>query len=214
MISSISSTSSTQTVGGNSILDEIISETEVQTSAQAVILPLVENLPSGQYESEIVDVRLAIQNGVAIGIDCTNKLTSSNGKSLLVRFRYFAPTDTDSLKRVLSSYGLTGKLGSALMGLKENVAIAPRPNSTRYMHIAQRAILNASSSVTSAISNVPPSTSTTKPTVKNRIGNSYIGSKRVSLSSQAPKTSLVSSKKHFDDWDEEEGDDECLNDEE
>ena len=206
MLSSISSTSSTQTVGGNSILDETISETEVQTSAQAVILPLIENLPNGQYESEIVDVKLAIKNGVAIGIDCINKLTNSNGESLLVRFRYFAPNDTDSLKRVLSSYGLAGKLGSALMGLKEEVVIAPRPNSTRYMHIAQRAILNASSSVTSAISNASPSTSTSKPTVKNRIGSSYFGSKRVSLSTQAPKTSLASSKNHSDDWDDDEED--------
>ena len=60
MSNSINSTSSAQTVGGNSLLQTMIPT----SAAQAVVLPYVSNLTSGKYTSEIVDVVDAIQNGI------------------------------------------------------------------------------------------------------------------------------------------------------
>ena len=206
------STTSAQTLGGMSLLKKQISAPATQASAQAV-LPYINNLPAGKYSSEIVDVSDAVQNGVIVGIDCIHKLTFENGNITFVKFRFFEPIDTSALIQVLASYGLSGNIGNALMGLKEEVDIAPRPNSARYVYIAHRAILNVQNGVATATSNNSTNAST-KATNKNRVGSSYFGSKHASLSSQAPKPSLTSSKKNFNNWDDdEEVDDDYLTEE-
>lgn len=148
MYSSVSSTSGAQVVGAGSLLNTLIPTAVVQPSAQAVVLPYVGNLAGGQYTSEIVAVVDAVQNGAVVGIDCTHKLTDSSGNTLLVKFRYFAPSDIEALAKVLAEYGLKGGIGAALMGLQETVDIAPRPGSNRYLCIAHRVLLSNTASVT------------------------------------------------------------------
>lgn len=146
--SSILSTLSAQTVGACSLLNTPISASSAQPSAQSVVLPYVSNLAGGQYVSEIIAVDDAVQNGAIVGIDCIHKLTDSSGNTLLVKFRYFAPSDIEALVKVLAEYGLTGGIGAALLGLQETVDIAARPGSNRYMSIVHRVLLSNTATVT------------------------------------------------------------------
>ena len=147
MSNSFNCTYGAQVVGAGSLLNTLIPTAVAQPSAQAVVLPYVGNLASGQYTSEIVAVDDAVQNSSIVGIDCTHKLTDSSGNTLLVKFRYFAPFDIETLAKVLAEYCLTGGIGAALMGLQETVDIAPRPGSNRYMSIAHRVLLSNTTTV-------------------------------------------------------------------
>ena len=149
MSNSKTSTSSATISGGSSLLQKMIPA----SVAQAVVLPYVSNLTSGKYTSEIVDVVDAIQNGIVVGIDCTHKLTDADGNTLLVKFRFFDPFDTEALLQVLSTYGLSGNIGNALKGLQEIVDVAPRPKSNRYMYIAHRVLSTVPLSPTSDSTN-------------------------------------------------------------
>ena len=136
MYSSISSTSGAQTTGAYSFFNTKNSIT-LPHSLMAVVLPLVGNIPSGKYKSEIVAVEDAVHNGVVVGIDCTHKLTDIGGNSFKVKFRFFAPHEVGTLATMLDLYGCTGTIGSGLYGLQEIVYIAPRFKS-RYMRIVHR----------------------------------------------------------------------------
>ena len=133
---------------GGSILSTPITASTIHNNVPSTILPLATQLPLGNYKSEIVSVSDAIQNDEIIGIDCVHRLTNSDGSEYLVKFRFFAPKDIQSLIDILAGYGLTGNLGSALLGLKENVTIVPRPRSAKYVHISNRNL--ASSTVSSS----------------------------------------------------------------
>ena len=109
-----------------------------QSSNSTYILPRVGKLPAGNYQSVIYDVTEAVQNGQIVGIDCYHELTDSGGNKYHVRFRYYAPKEVDALAETLASYGLTGSLGSVLMGLQETVTVAPRAGSTTYLAISSR----------------------------------------------------------------------------
>ena len=110
-----------------------------------VIMPFADLLPVGSYQSEIVAVAEAMQNGECVGIDCTHLLTNSAGKQYLVKFRLFAPYDIKEVAKTLKSYGLSGDMESALVGLKESLEIAPRPNSAKYVFISDRNMQTAQS---------------------------------------------------------------------
>jgi hypothetical protein len=138
--SSNTSTSGAQTVGADSLFNTKNTIT-LPHSSLAVVLPLVGNLPSGKYKSEIVAVENAVHNGVIVGIDCTHKLTDIGGNSFKVKFRFFAPNDVETLAKMLDLYGCTGTIGDGLYGLQETVYVAPRPNS-RYMSIIHRVLLS------------------------------------------------------------------------
>lgn len=198
MSDSKKSTLSAQTQGGTSLLQRHIPTPEMQAAAQA-ILPYINNLPAGKYTSEIVDVAEAVQKGDVVGIDCTHKLTNADGNIWLVKFRFFDPIDTENLIQVLASYGLSGNIGSALMGLRETVDIAPRPNSVRYMYIAERKQFSESeSSFSSSVS----STSTLSP---KRGGLSSRLSRRSNKPTQTARQTLISDiddEDDSDDWEE------------
>ena len=200
MYSSVSSTSGAQTAGADSLLNVLIPTAVAQPSAQAVVLPYVGSVAGGQYTSEIVAVDDAVQNGAIVGIDCTHKLTDSRGNTLLVKFRYFAPSDIEVLAKALAEYGLTGNLGSALMGLKETVDIAPRPGSNRYMSVAHRVLL----SVTETVTTPTQGTSVTDTSRHKRGG---IMSHHGSGSSLRAKSSPPSYSLLEEDDDEEDDDD-------
>ena len=129
----------------NSIINAAIAATVPTASVSNAILPYSNLLPAGTYESEILSVADAIQNDNVIGIDCIHKLTNHEGKSFLVKFRFFAPRDTDNLINTLKAYSMTGSVGNVLTGLKEEVEITQRPGSDRYVHIDQRSLVSESS---------------------------------------------------------------------
>ena len=134
MNNSINRTSSAQAMKNSDILQTMIPS----STTQEVVLPYITTLSAGKYSSKIVAVAEAVQNNVVVGIDCTHKLTSYDGNITVVKFRFFEPIDTSKLIQVLASYGLSGNIGSALLGLNEIVEVAQRPNSNRYMYIARR----------------------------------------------------------------------------
>lgn len=193
-----------QNATATSFLQTVIPVSANSASLPTAILPYVGNLAIGQYESEIVAVDDAIQNDALVGIDCIHQLTDSNGKVITVKFRFFAPTEVDTLKKILSSYGMTGNLGSALLGLKETVDINHRPKSSRYLYISSRMLYTSSASTNSGASANSPSQSSTQ---SNRTG-SYIVSKH----SHTPLKSSLASKRATllqDNEDDEDDDDYC-----
>ena len=183
-----------------SFLQTIIPSSMSSTSLQAAILPYVGNLAIGQYSSKIIAVDDAIQNGVLVGIDCIHELTDSNGNSVAVKFRFFAPTEVESLKNILSSYGMTGKLSSALIGLQETVNINYRPKSTRYLYISNRALSTSSASPTAAASS---NSSCTQSSTQSGRGASRIGGNH----SLTPVKSSIVSKPNLLRDDENDDDD-------
>lgn len=146
-----------------SFLNSVISSAPTKSTASCpVILPYVNCLPVGSYESKIVEITDAVQNGVLVGIDCTHELIDSNGKVYCVKFRFFAPEDIQHLKATLRSYNLSGTLGSALMGLTESVDIAPRPGSAKYVWIANRSLRVTTSTNTQSLP-TPTSSASSSP---------------------------------------------------
>ena len=123
-------------VNSSSLLTTVISSLATVNTTTNVILPYQNLLPVGKYDSEIVAVADALQDNEIFGIDCTHFLTDSSGATFLVKFRYFHPKDIEMLSKTLASYGLSGTLESALVGLREVVDIEPRPNSIKYVFIA------------------------------------------------------------------------------
>jgi len=134
----------------SSLLSATIPVFTTQASAQPdIILPLSSLLPSGEYNSQILSTNDVFKNGIVIGIDCIHKLTDIQGNVFVVKFRLFTPYDTEALIQKLSSYGLTGTVGDALVGLEETVEIKLKPQSSQYMHIASREKLQALNSTDS-----------------------------------------------------------------
>jgi hypothetical protein len=109
-----------------------------QNATPTFDLPKIGILPVGHYDSVIVDVAEAIQNGQVVGVDCFHQLTGSSGITYRVRFRHYAPKEVEELVEAVASYGLEGSLGSLLQGLKESVDVAPKGQTSNYMHIAHR----------------------------------------------------------------------------
>ena len=200
MSNSINSTLSAQTAGACSFLNTPISTSSAQPSAQAVVLPYVGNLAGGQYTSEIVAVYDAVQNGAIVGIDCTHKLTDSSGKTLLVKFRYFAPSEVNALIAVLAGYGLTGNIGTVLTGLQETVNVVPRPGSNRYMSISQRTLMCNTATVTVSTQGASLNNMTNRKSggLTSRLSGRH-GSKPV----QAQRQSLLSEEDDDDDFEVE-----------
>ena len=132
-----------------------------QTATPAFKLPTIGNLPIGHYESEIVDVADAVQNGQVVGLDCFHQLTDSSGSTYHMRFRYYAPHEVDALVKAVASYGLSGSLGNLLQGLQESVDVAPKAPPSNYMYIAHRT-LQATTQTTAA--SLPTTTQTTTAT--------------------------------------------------
>ena len=189
-----------------------------QVATSAFLLPKVTNLPAGHYDSLIIDVAEACQNGQVVGLDCFHQLTDAVGTTYHVRFRHYAPHEVDALVATMCSYGLTGSLGILLQGLQESVDVAPKGGSSAYLSIAHRALqattqtATASSSVTTQPTTATPATgsSTTAcpPTPCKGGGLSSrrkFGSKQPTMSRQ--KATLLSE-------DDEDDDDDWLNEDE
>ena len=124
-----------------SIINSLIQAAITATASPNPILPYSNLLPIGRYSSEIISVADAMKYDTVIGIDCVHKLTNLEGKTFLVKFRFFAPHDTENLIKTLQAYGLTGSVGDVLTGLKEEVEITQRPGSNLYVYIAQRSLV-------------------------------------------------------------------------
>lgn len=189
-----------------------------QVATSAFLLPTANNLPTGHYESKIVEVNDAVQNGQVVGVDCFHDLTDSYGTNYRVRFRYYAPREVADLAQKIGSYGLSGSLGSLLQGLQESVDVAPKGGSSGYLSISHRTlqattqtIAVSSSTTTSPITATPvtgSSTTASPPTPCKGGGLSSrrkFGSKQPTMSRQ--QAILLSE-------DDEDDDDDWLNEDE
>ena len=107
--------------------------------SSAPITPFASALPAGMYESVLLRVFDAMQNGVCVGVDCIHELTASDGKHYTVRFRVYAPHEFDALLSQFASYGINGNLDKATIGLQEEVEIAPKGTGV-YVGIVQRTL--------------------------------------------------------------------------
>ena len=161
-----------------SLLTTTISSSALQ-NASSIILPYATLLPTGTYLSKVV----AVDEGVFKDkpyIDCTHELTAPDGEVRRVKFRFFAPTETDALFQKLAEYKLVGTVGEVLVGLEEDVVIAPRPSSSRYVYISHRML--ATPTVTS------PTSAKKSSLVSKR---SYLGGKTHSSSNPSQRASLL-----------------------
>ena len=164
-----------------------ISATSTPLHTTQPVTPLLGTIPLGSYNSRIDSVSDVVYNGEAVAVDFVHELTASNGSTIWARFRYY-PRELDALVHFLATYGLSGTLNVATIGLEELVTIAPKPNSG-YLHIAARQLRSPISSSPSP--SVPPCSSTpptsglpTSVSTKRRGG--LLGSKRSSTPPSPP----------------------------
>jgi hypothetical protein len=108
--------------------------------------------------SEVVDIQEVIDaNSNLEALDFYHKLTDSSGNVTHVRFRYYdkeLPALANSLKQYPQA-----KTWKDVVGLQEDVTVAPKPSGS-YMHITAR---TASSSNVSQISSGASSTNSHPP---------------------------------------------------
>ena len=120
----------------NSILNTPLSAS--LQKEKEILLPYTNVLPLGDYSSEIVSVSEVGEQSSCI--DCVHRLTDNQGQTYWVKFRFFAPKDTDALAKKMIEYGFSGTLGDALVGLCETVSIKQRSGSKKYVFIASRTL--------------------------------------------------------------------------
>ncbi|MBQ7897260.1 MAG: hypothetical protein IJ323_02430 [Clostridia bacterium] len=186
-------TGATQSPG--SILSTLVSSTCTQNDITDVILPYADLLPTGMYISKIVSVSEGVYDSKPY-IDCIHQLTDVNGDTKIVKFRYFAPTETTALRKKMAEYKFEGSMAEALDALEESVTISHRPGSAKYVYISARAL------ATSTVSSSPP---TNKP--------SSLGG-RIYLSSKANRPAKLSTKASLLEADEDDEDDLLLDEDE
>ena len=190
----INSCTTSATQISNSILSTPISLDCVKNDTRDVILPYTDLLPIGRYSSKILSASEGVYSNKPY-IDCVHELADEDEKVFVVKFRFFAPSETDALLDTLSSYRLTGTMANVLNGLEENVTIAPRPGSTKYVYISSRALVTTT---------VPSSSPSKKASFgkRNRFGSMLKGSSKP----QTRQSLLDDDDDDFDDFDEADKD--------
>lgn len=181
-------TASTNQIGG-SLLSTTISSSATQNVTNT-ILPFATLLPTGAYLSKILSVDEGIYQEKPF-LDCTHEITAPNGEVKHVKFRFFAPTETDALFQKLAEYKLVGTVAEVLVGLEENIIIAPRPNSAKYVYISQRAL------VTPSVSSPPHSKKSSSLGKRSCFGN------KAHSTSKSPTRAILLDDDEFDDFLEE-----------
>ena len=150
--------------------------------------------------SEIKDVKEVMDaNGNFEALDFYHQLTDSSGHITYVRFRYYEK-ELPALANSLRQYP-QAKTWKNVVGLQEEVNVAPKP-AGNYMHIAAR-----KASISNVSQNVSSTSSTSSHTPKRAGISTQFGGKRANKLSSAPKPSLFLEDDEFDDW-EDDSDDE------
>lgn len=120
----------------NDILKEKISNFYPSVTTPKYVLPKIDVLPSGTYQSEITNVTVVSDaQGSSEALDFYHKLIGQNRMTYYVRFRYYE-NELRSLARVLSQYPNVEAWIDAI-SLKEVLEINKRPRS-QYMWITGR----------------------------------------------------------------------------
>ena len=167
-----------------SLLSTTISSDCVKNNTEKEILPYFDLLPTGQYISKILSVSEGVYGNKPY-IDCVHELADGGGKVYRVKFRYFAPAETNALLDKLAEYKLVGSMAEALDALEENVTISPRPGSAKYVFISQRAL----------------ATPTASPPAKKTSSLGKLSKKaKSSLGSQSRQSLLDDDDPEFDDF--------------
>ena len=74
----------------SSYLSQMLSQFSEAIMTPQYLFPTVQNLSSGTYASEILDIKEVVNaNGSLEALDFYHKLTDSGGNPVWVRFRYY-----------------------------------------------------------------------------------------------------------------------------
>lgn len=165
------------------------------------LIPFLNAFPAGSYESTVLTVDDALQNGLCVGVDMVHDLTDANGVHYQVRFRYYQG-EVEALLDRMGDYGLNGALNEVAIGLEEEVDIAPKGRGN-YLHIADRR-LKSSTARTTASPPATPSTTSAPPSPPKR---GLLGSKRPTVSKPPRNLLAEDDDDDFEDLDFE--DDDC-----
>ena len=162
------------------------------------ILPTIQNMAAGNYISEIQDVQEVFKDdGTLDALDFYHRLTDSNGNVIYVRFRYYYK-ELPNLAASLKQYPQV-TTWQDVVGLKEDITVAPKPKSN-YMKIAVRTASLASASATS------PTVSPASAPPAKRGGPPSRLSSRHSKPMQTSRQALIPEDEDEDDWDEDDWD--------
>ena len=159
------------------------------------IFPTVNNLASGNYTSEILDVKDIVEpSGNLSAIDFYHRLTDSSGDVIYVRFRYYYK-ELPGLAASLQQYPQVQTWQDAV-GLKEDITVAPK-SIGNYMRIAARTACLVSASAAS-----PAVTPASAPPAKHGGFSSRLSSKHSNKPVQTPRQALISEDDdaEFDDF--------------
>lgn len=101
------------------------------------IIPRKGNLDAGNYDSDIKKIEAVYDaNGNIVAIDFFHELMRPDSSKILVRFRYYYPSEIPQILDIFASYGIQGSLENAT-GTKERIEVAEAENSS-YMKISDR----------------------------------------------------------------------------
>ena len=178
-------------------LNQILSQYSTVAASATYVFPTVQNLASGKYYSEILDVQEVIDaNEALVALDFYHQLTDSNGNVKRVRFRYYEK-ELPGLAQQLCQYPQV-KTWQNAVGLKEDITVAPK-SSGNYMRIATRSAVMLTTSSTST-----SPTSATSSSPKRGGLTSRLGRRHSSQPVQTVKQSLLSEDEgdDFDDFDD------------
>ena len=128
------------------------------------LLPRIGAFPVGSYSSEITAViDIFDENNIQTAVDFVHRLEASDGAVYTVCFRRFVGRDLEEFIHDIGTYGLTGTLDT-IVGLKEQVTVTPKPNSS-YLRISARSLVSQATVATPApkpptVSQAPVATGT------------------------------------------------------
>lgn len=179
-------------------LNQAISQFSGVSSVPSYIYPTVNNLNAGAYVSDILDVQEVLKEDSTLdALDFYHCLTDGNGNIVHVRFRYYLkelPTLANSLKQYQQV-----KTWKDVVGLQEEVTIAPKP-AGNYMHIVARKACSVSKiSSCSAVAPSPKRGGLSSRLIKS--GNKPMQTSRQALISD------INDEDDPDDWEEYDDED-------
>lgn len=157
-------------------LTQMLSQFSGATTNIQYIFPTIQNLSTGKYTSEILDVKDIVNtDGGLEALDFYHKLVDSNGNNLWVRFRYYKH-EFAALAEELAKYPGVNTWQSTI-ALREDITVTPKATGN-YMRISSRSASVVTESSASTASALSTGTSATKVSVQNRAALSCLGSMR------------------------------------
>ena len=135
----------------SSYLSQTLSQFSGAATNPQYLSPTVQNLSSGTYASEILDIKEVVNaDGSLEALDFYHKLTDSGGNPLWVRFRYYNQ-ELAALAKEFSKYPSV-KTWQDAVGLQEQITVSPKATGN-YMRVSIRAISNGTTGIETSLQN-------------------------------------------------------------